>query len=575
MPARNAEVATVLEEIADLLEVEGDNPYRVRAYRNAARSVAVLGSSIHGLVAEGAALNELPDIGPELAMRIAEIVRTGSCPLLERLHRELPETITELLKVPGIGPKRVHQLYTRLGIRSLEDLHRAAQQGRVRSVPGFGALIERRVLEATAAHRVRSRRWRRPEVLPIAESLTAYLSAMPEVEHALVAGSLRRGRDTVGDLDLVVSTFAASEVVERLGDHEEVQEVLSSGPARASVLLHSGLQVDLRAADPSCLGAAWLYLTGSKAHNVALRRHAAAIGLKLDERGLHRGRRRIAGDTELSIYEALGLPLLPPELREDRGELEAARLNRLPHLIEREHLRGDLHIRSAALRAPGSLPSLIATARALGLDYLAIADAASAPDELPRMDAEALARQADEIDRINASLQGFRLLKGVEVDILEDGRLALPDRLLARLDLVIGSVRTHLGLSRDQQTERLRRAMDNRHFSVLAHPTGRLLGERTGCDLDLQAVVRHAKARGCHLELNAQPLRLDLDDAGCQLARDAGVLVSISSAAADAAGLVDLDAGVLQARRGWLEPADVLNARPLEALTPLLRRTMV
>lgn len=575
MPARNAEVATVLAEIADLLEIEGDNLYRVRAYRNAARSVAILGPSIHGLVAEGAPLHDLPEIDPELAMRITEIVRTGSCPLLERLHRELPEAVTELLKVPGIGPKRVHQLYRQLGIRSLEDLHRAAAQGRVRSVPGFGALIERRVLEATSAHRARPRRLLRSEVLPVAESLTAYLSAMPEVEHALVAGSLRRGRDTVGDLDLVVSTFAASEVVEHFCSHEDVEEVLSSGPARASVVLGTGLQVDLRTADPSSLGAAWLYFTGSKAHNLALRRHAAAIGLKLDERGLRRGRRRIAGDTEWSIYEALGLPLLPPELREDRGELEAAGLNRLPRLVEPEHLRGDLHIRSAALRAPGSVTSLVAAARAQGLDYLAIADAATAEGELPRIDADALARQADEIDRINASLQGFRLLKGVEVEILEDGRLALPDRLLARLDLVVGAVRTHLELSRERQTERLCRAMDNRHFTVLAHPTGRLIGERPACDVDLQAVVRHAKARGCHLELNAQPSRLDLDDLGCQLAHDAGVLVSISSAADDAAGLRRLDAGILQARRGWLEPDDVLNTRSLEALTPLLRRTMV
>ena len=575
MPGRNAEVAAVLGEIADLLEVEGESPHRIRAYRSAARTVARLAPSLHGLAAAGSGLDDLPDIGPELAEMVDEIVRTGGCALLERLHRELPAAMTELLKVPGIGPKRLHLLHTRLGIRTLDDLYRAAEQGRVRSVPGCGPLIERRILDATAAHRLRARRFPRAEAEPVAQGLAAWLAAMPEVTDAIVVGRVRRGCDTVGRVDLLAVGPAAGAAVDLFMTHEGVHEVLSSGPDRLSVVLNNGLQADLRAVEPAAWGAASIHFTGSRAHVAGLRHMASVAGLKLNEQGLYRGRRRISGPTEDSVYDGLGLAFVPPELREDRGELEAARTGQLPDLVVRDDLRGDLHVHSRDGRGADTLDVLADAARHRGLDYLAITDATHGLGLVPGLDASRLARQIEAIDRFNAEHTGLRLLKGVEVEILEDGRLALPDALLRRLDMVIGALHTHLDLARNRQTTRLLRAMDNRHFSVLAHPTGRVLGGHGPCEIDLVQIVRHAKARGCYLELNAEPLRLDLDDLGCRLAREEGVLVSLGSGAAEADGLDALAEGVLQARRGWLTPADVLNTRDLVALGPLLRRTMV
>jgi len=574
MPVQNAEVAAVFSEIADLLEIEGANPFRIRAYRNAARTVGELGRSVATLVAQGADLDALPGIGADLAAKIAEIVPTGRCALLERLRKELPAGITELLKVPGLGPKRVQALHHELGVQTLEQLHRAAREGRVQSIPGFGAKTQQAILDAAAARLHQERRVPLAAAAQTAESLLAALAAVPGVERAVAAGSLRRRRETVGDLDLLVTTKGASPVVERFVAGEDVRQVLARGATRASVVLRSGLQVDLRAVPAQSFGAAWLYFTGSKAHNIALRRLAQERGLKINEYGVFKGSERVAGATEESVYRAVGLRFIEPELREDRGELDAARLGRLPQLVQLGDLRGDLHVHTSESDGRDTIEAMAAAAREHGLSYLAITEHSRRLAMARGVDAARLARQIDKIDRFNARAQGFTLLKGVEVDILEDGTLDLPDSILKRLDLVVGAVHHRLDLPRATQTERLLRAMDNRHFTVLAHPTGRLMDERPAYAIDLLRVLRKARERGCFVELNAQPQRLDLDDTACQMAKAEGVLVSINSDAHSTLEFDDLQLGIGQARRGWLEKGDVLNTRSLDELRPLLARTM-
>jgi len=574
MPIHNADIAAAFGEIADLLEIEDANPFRVRAYRNAARMVGKLGCSVGTMIERGEDLDALPGIGPDLAGKMREIVATGTCALLERLRQELPPMITELLALPGIGPKRARALHHELGLQTLAQLQEAARQGRIRTISGFGPKMEAKIALATATHLAKPRRFKRVVGAAVAESLLSFLRGVPGVVQAEPAGSLRRLRDTVGDLDLLAVVEPGSPAMDRFVACEDVHEVLAHGATRASVVLRNGMQVDLRAVPRESFGAAWTYLTGSKAHGIALRRLALERGLKINEYGVWRGSERIAGETEASVYAAVGLPFIEPELREDRGEFEAARQARLPVLLQRGDLCGDLHGHTNDSDGHDTIEAMAAAAREQGMSYLAITDHSRGLAIAHGLDAARLARQIERIDRLNETLQGITLLKGIEVDILEDGSLDLPDSILQRLDLVVGAVHHRFDLPRAKQTERLLRAIDQRHFSILAHPTGRLIGEREPYDVDLNRVLHHARQRGCFVELNAQPERLDLDDAACQMARAEGVLVSLNS---DAHGVLDFDNlhhGICQARRGWLGKADVLNTRTLAALRPLLARTM-
>lgn len=570
MPIHNADIAAVFSEIADLLEIQQANPFRIRAYRNAARIVGELGRDVRAMLARGEDLTELPGIGPDLSAKMQEIVATGKCRALEKLHAQLPPAITELLHVPGLGPKRVRALWHDLDVQTLEQLARAARDGRIRDLPGFGAKTEANILQAVEAHLSKARRIKLATAAQYAESLVAWLAGARGVERVEVAGSFRRMRETVGDLDILVIAGGDSDVMARFVAYDEVAEVLSQGGTRASVVLKSGLQVDLRVVAAAACGAALCYFTGSKAHNIALRRLAQARGLKLNEYGVFRGRERIAGDTEASVYAALGLPWIAPELREDRGEIAAAAAGRLPRLVELADLRGDLHAHTKATDGHHGLREMAQAARAMGLTYLAITEHSRRLAMAHGLDARRLAEQCDEIDRLNQSLQGIVLLKGIEVDILEDGDLDLPDSALARLDLVVGAVHSRFDLPRARQTERILRAMDHPWFNILAHPTGRLIDGRPPYDVDMPRIVRHARRRGCFLELNAHPERLDLLDTHCLLARDEGVLVAINSDAHSVEDFANLRFGVGQARRGWLAAGDVLNTRPLPELRGLL-----
>jgi DNA polymerase (family 10) len=573
----NTDVARIFDEIADLLELQGANRFRIRAYRNAARmlgTMGTLGRSVAAMVERHENLDSLPGIGPDLAGKIGEIVTTGSCALLERLRADVPAGLGTMLRLPNLGPKRVRALHDELGVRTIEQLHAAAQAGRVQTVHGFGPRLQQQILAATQTQLPNIARIRLDAAEAAAQPLLARLRGLRGVVRAEVAGSLRRRKDSIGDLDLLVQSARGKQVVDAFVHHDDVREVLAAGATRASVKLKGGVQVDLRIVPSASFGAAWLYFTGSKAHNIALRRLAQQRGLKLNEYGVFRGSEKVAGRDEADVYAAVGLPPIAPELREDRGEIEAARLGRLPVVIELADLRGDLHVHTRDSDGSDDLDALVAAARAHGLSYLAIADHSQRLALAHGLGATRLARQIERIERLNEHLAGFTVLKGIEVDILEDGRLDLPDSILQRLDLVVAAVHQRFDLPRERQTERLLRAMDHRHFTILAHPTGRLIGERAAYAVDLPRLIRHARQRGCFIELNAHPSRLDLDDNGCMAAKAEGVLISINADAHSAAELDHLRFGIGQARRAWLQATDVLNARPLEALRPLLARTM-
>lgn len=574
MPIHNADIAAIFEEIADLLEIQGANPFRIRAYRNAARTLGELSQDARMLVEKGDDLKRLPGIGDDLSARIREIVATGSCSLLERLRTELPPAVAELLKIPGLGPRRVKALHHGLEVQTVEQLYRAARDGRIRALPGFGEKTELNILQAVEAHVSQARRFKLAVAAQYAEALRTYLAAVSGVKQVTIAGSFRRMRETVGDLDILATAMPDSPVMQRFTAYDEVAEVLSAGAKRASAMLKCGLQVDLRVVAEESYGAALQYFTGSKAHNIAIRRIAQKHGLKVNEYGVYRGEARIAGESEESVYRAVGLPYIPPELREDRGEIEAAHAGRLPQLVELADLRGDLHVHTRATDDRNTLREMALAAQAQGFEYLAITEHSRRLTVAHGLDPLRLARQCDEIDALNEQLTGITLLKGIEVDILEDGSLDLPDNVLARLDLVVGAVHSKFDLSRARQTERILRAMEHPCFTLLAHPTGRLIEKREPYDVDMLRIIRQAKKRGCFLELNAHPERLDLLDTYCQMAKEEGVLISINSDAHSTFDFANLRFGVGQARRGWLEKQDVLNSRPLAELRTLIKRTM-
>lgn len=575
MPVHNAEVSAVFEEIADLLEIEGSNPFRIRAYRNAARMLRDLPREVGVMLDEGADLTELPGIGEDLAGKIKEVVETGTATALEEHRKKVPKTLTELLRIPGLGPKRVKALYHDLAIRTLDQLKKAAQGGRVRLFKGFGENTERYILDQLEARTGEEKRFQRAVATQYAEALIAYLKESPGVKQVVAAGSYRRAKETIGDLDLLVTAVPDSPVMDRFVSYPEVEEILVQGPTKASVRLACKLQVDVRVVPEDSYGAALQYFTGSKAHSVTLRQLAQQRGLKLNEYGLFKGDRSVAGATEESVYAAVGLPWIPPELREDRGEFEAARAGRLPALIDVADLKGDLHAHTKATDGRNSMREMAEAARARGLEYLAITDHSRRLTMAKGLDPKRLFEQLEEIDRLNETLSGIMLLKGIEVDILEDGSLDLPDEDLCRLDLVVGAVHSHFRLSRQKQTERILRAMDHPCFTIFAHPSGRLINERAPYDVDMARLIRHARERGCFLEVNAHPIRLDLTDTDCRMAKEEGVMLSINSDAHSVFDLVNLRYGVGQARRGWLEKKDVLNTKCLRELRPLLKCTMV
>ncbi|GAB3093376.1 DNA polymerase/3'-5' exonuclease PolX [Aestuariicella hydrocarbonica] len=574
MPIHNADIIRIFEEIADLLEIQQANTFRIRAYRNAARTLQSMDKDVAVLVEQHADLTQLPTIGKDLAAKIEEIVHTGQCQALTKLRQQLPASLPELLKIPGLGPKRVHALYHELDIHTPEQLLRAARDGRILALHGFGQKTVDALVRSIESHIRQKPRLKLAEAAHYAKPLAHYLQQHPGVDEVTIAGSYRRGKDTVGDIDLLVSAADSQPVMAHFTHYDEVAKVQSSGRTRASVVLKCGLQVDLRVVAKPSFGAALHYFTGSRSHNIELRRRAQQRGLKLNEYGVFRGDTQVAGATEDSVFKAVGLPWIPPELRENQGEIAAAEAGELPNLIELRHLQGDLHAHTRASDGHASLETMAAVAKQKGLRYLAITEHSQRLTVTHGLNAEQLRRQIDQINALNDTLEGITLLKGIEVDILEDGSLDLPDEVLGQLDLVIAAIHSKFHLSRQLQTERIIRAMQRPHFSILAHPTGRLLEQRDAYDVDMPRVIREARQRGCYLELNAHPERLDLLDTHCRMAKAEGVLISINSDAHHPNDFDNLTYGIGQARRGWLEKEDVLNTRSLRQVKRLLTQTL-
>lgn len=572
MPVHNTEIAALFNRLADLLELEDANPFRVRAYRNGARTISSLAQNVAELVKAGKDLSELPGIGEALAKKIETIVETGKLPQLEKVGAHTPPALSKLMKIEGLGPRRVKTLYKQLGIRSLEDLDRAARSGKIRKLEGFGKKTEEIILHGLERFSGAEERMKLPDAEDIAKSLVAWLKYTQGVKAVTVAGSFRRRKETVGDLDILITARKNSPVMDRFVNYDEVNEVVSRGKTRSTVILRSGLHVDLRVVPQVSYGAALCYFTGSKAHNIAVRKLGVKKGYKINEYGVFRNEKRVAGKTEKDVYKQIGLPYIAAELRENRGEIDAAKKGKLPELVTLEDIRGDLHCHTKATDGRNSLNEMVEIAKARGYEYLAITDHSRHVTVAHGLDRKRLLDEIRQIDKLNEKLDGIVVLKSIELDILEDGSLDLPDGVLKELDLTVCAVHYKFNLPRKKQTERIIRAMDNPYFNILAHPTGRLINQREAYEVDLETIMTAARKRGCFLEVNAQPDRLDLTDSYCKLAKEMGLKVAISTDAHSTGNLDYIRFGIGQARRGWLEADDVLNTRTLDDLKKLLRR---
>jgi len=572
MPMTNTEIADAFNEIADLLEIEGANPFRVRAYRDAARTIDGLPRNVREMVANEEDLTALSGIGDDLATKIEALVETGTVPQLEELRERTPPALAKMLRIEGLGPKRVQSIYHELDITDLDALEKAAETGQIQKLHGLGPKTEQKILEDLKRKRQEEERTRLDVAEELVEPLVAYLRDIDDVQRVAVAGSYRRRKETVGDIDILVISEAGEATIDAFVEYEDVQQIISQGETRSTVVLRSDLQVDVRVVGEASYGAALLYFTGSKAHNIALRNMAMDEGFKVNEYGVFRDEERSAGETEEEIYDLFNLTFIPPELREDRGELEAAQKDALPSLVTLDDIKGDLQMHTTASDADSTLQEMVEGAQARGYDYVAITDHSAYVGVVTGLGADDVAEQVEKIERLNDELEDFRVLKGMEVDILEDGSLDLPDDTLAKLDVVVGSIHTKFDLSREKQTERIIRAMDNPHFHILGHPTGRHIGKRPPYDVDLERVMAAALEHGCYLEINASPERLDLNDIYAKLAKAMGLKVVISTDAHHVNGLSNMKYGVWQARRGWLEPEDVLNTRDWQTLLEHLKR---
>lgn len=570
----NREIASVLEKTAELLEIRGSNQFRIRAYQNAARVVESEAKSFAEMVNEGDDLTRFPGIGRDLAEKIREIVGTGTFPLLKSLEEEVPEGLVRLMGIGGLGPKRIHRIYEELGIRTPEALKKAAEQGELHQLPGFGIKLEEKILEDLSRLEDAPRRLRYIDAEDIASALVLYLKRVAGVREVVATGSFRRRKETVGDLDILVTAEDATPVMDHFTRYEDVAEVLSKGPTRSSVVLRSGLQVDLRAVPEESRGAALHYFTGSKAHGIAIRRLGQERGLKINEYGVFKGEDRVAGKTELEVFSSVGLPYIEPELREDRGEIEAAVKGALPSLITVADIRGDLHAHTNATDGRSSMKEMVEGAVSRGYEYLAITNHSPYVTVAGGLSVEGLLRELDRLDQVAGLFPGITILKSAEVDILEDGSLDYPDHILKMLDFTVCSVHSRMHLPEAKQTERVIRAMDNPYFTIFAHPTGRLVNKRPPYEINLGRVMEAARERGCFLEINAHPERLDLDDIHCREAHDMGLGLVISTDAHSVADLGCMPLGINQARRGWVEKHDVVNTLGATELKKRLRRRL-
>ena len=573
MITSNMEIAAIFDQLADLLEIKGENPFKVIAYRNAVRTIENMGTDLSKMLQDNVDLSELPTIGEHIALKIKEIVNTGKLSKLEDIKRSFPPHLLDLLNIKGIGPKRTKILYENLQINSLEELKKAALAHKIRDLEGFDEKLEQMILEGTKLVKKEGKRFLYSVAEPHANDIVTYMKNSKEVSNAIIAGSFRRKRETIGDLDLLVTSKDPALVIDYFIHYPDIKEVISQGITKSTVILNNDLQVDLRCVPDESYGATLHYFTGSKSHNVTIRKMAIEMGLKVNEYGIFKGKDQIAGATEEEMYKTVGLSYIEPELRENRGELEAAKEGKLPNLVNLENIKGDLHTHTTYSDGQNSIIEIAVAAKKLGYEYVAITDHSKHLAIYNGIDEKRLRIQLEEIDEINENLKGITLLKSIEVDILEDGSLALSNDILKELDLVVGGMHDKFALPQDKQTKRILKAMDNPYFNIIAHPTSRLIGEREACDIDIELLFKEVKARGCFLEINAQPKRLDLNDIYAKYAKEAGVKFAISTDAHNIGALEYMRYGVFQARRGWIEKKDTINTLSLNELKKVLRRS--
>lgn len=565
----NLDIARIFDEIADILELKGENPFRIRAYRRAARTIETLTQDLKVLAERGgvAELRKIPGIGEGIAKKIVEIAQTGDCEKHRALKREVPEGLVELLAIPRVGPKTIAKLHQELGISSVADLEAAAKAHKIAGLPGLGPKAEENILKGIEQYRSYKGRVLLSNALPYAESIVNELKKLDAVERITIAGSLRRMRETIGDIDILVVSKRPKEVMDAFTSLEGVEDVLAKGETKSSVIIR-GINADVRVVDAASFGAAAHYFTGSKQHNIRIRELGVKRGLKINEYGIFRGDERIGGENEEDVFASVGLAYIPPELREDRGEIEAAKENRIPKLVELSDMKGDLHVHTKWSDGKNSIEEMARAALALGYEYIAVTDHSPAVGVTGGLTEDEVAPRQEEIERVNEQFEAegitFRVLDAVEVDIKSDFSLDFPDETLKEFDLVVGAIHTKFTQDRETMTNRIISAMENPHVDIIAHPTGRLLGKRDPYEVDMERLMEAAKRTGTILELNSFPDRLDLNDIHCKMAKEYGVLVAISTDAHDTHQMRDvIRYGVATARRGWLEAKDVVNTRGL------------
>jgi DNA polymerase (family X) len=567
----NAEISRVLDEVADLLELKDESVFKVRAYRRAARAIEALPNELSEYREEGA-LEGIPGVGEAIAAKIMEILDTGELKLLSRLRSEVPPGLLEMLNIPDVGPKTAQRLHRALGVETVEELKRAAEQGRIRRLKGFGPLSEERILKGVEALRRRTGRMSIGQAYPLAQRICDYLMR-GGLETVTVAGSLRRMRETVGDLDILAVSDQANMAMDLFVAYPEVEEVLLKGSTKSSVRLSSGMQVDLRIVESISYGAALQYFTGSKDHNVALRTMAIGKGYKINEYGIFHKEtgERLGGEREEQIYELLDLEFIPPELRENRGEIEAAAEGRLPELVESNQIRGDMHVHSTFSDGDATIQQIAERCSALGYEYVGITDHSRSLKVAGGLEVMELYESMAVCTDVAHHMDGFRVLQGVESEIKEDGSLDYPDSVLGDLDFVVGAVHSRFNMSREEMTRRMITAMSNDFLTILAHPTGRIIERREAYQVDMDAIIETARDKGVMLELNCFPDRLDLNDINCRKAKEGGITISIGTDAHSLGHLEFMRYGVATARRGWLEPRDVVNTLSLREMERRLR----
>jgi DNA polymerase (family 10) len=570
----NKDVAKVFNEIADALEITGGDQFKIRAYRKAAMNIEDLSRRLEDIYNENKKdLTEVPGVGKSIAKKIEELFKKGEVKKHKRLLKKVSPELLELTQVTGIGPKHLKILMDELNVKNAKDLEKVCRQHKARELEGFGEKTEKKILEALKEYRRSEGRIKLEQAFSYAESLSDYLKkGKDRIDKLEIAGSLRRGVETIGDIDILVSARSTLKVMDKFTKYPEIKEVLSKGKSKSSVVLKSGLRVDLENVKKNEFGSSLIYFTGSKAHNIHIRKIAKSKGYKINEYGVFKGKRNLASKTEEDVYKVIGLKYIEPELREDRGEIEAAKKDKLPKVIKLSDIKGDLHMHTKKTDGAHSIRQMAEVAKERGYDYIAITEHSKSVRIAGGIDEKELAKHIKDIEKEDKKIKGIHILKGIEVDIKESGKLDLEDNILKELDIVIAAVHFKFNLNEEEMTERILKAFDNKHVNVLAHPTGRLIGKRSPYSLNFEKVFKEAKKRNIALELNSNSNRLDLNDVHCKLAKDIGAKIIINTDSHAMQQLHNIEYGVITARRGWLEKKDVFNTLNYETFIKKIKR---